>query len=147
MKASELTLQQIERTINKVADKFPPTDDPMLMTDIHFRVNQETGEFVAFDDDDKEITRSVIEQWINNKDDNFYNSIAPVIHKCLENRKDIIEQMPILKPYSFVLENEDKDAVAELYIVDDDTVIISPELMAGLDKDLDDFIDKLLSKN
>ena len=64
MKATEQTLHQIERAIKKVADKFPPTDEAMLLTDIHLRVNQETGEFVAFDDDDNEITRSVIEQWI-----------------------------------------------------------------------------------
>ncbi len=69
MTATEQTLQQTERFIGKVADKFPATEEPTVLTDIHFRVNQETGELVAFDDDDKEITRSVIEQWINNHED------------------------------------------------------------------------------
>lgn len=144
MKATEQTLQQIERTINKVADKFPATEEAMMLTDIHLRVNQETGEFVAFDDDDREITRSVIEQWINNIDNDFYEQITSVIRKCIERHKDIVEQMSILKPYSFVLENEEKDSVAELYVVDDDMVIISPELMADLDKDLDAFLENLL---
>ncbi len=144
MKATEQTLQQIERAISKVTDKFPPQEEAMLLTDIHFRVNQETGEFVAFDDDDKEITRSVIEQWINNTDSDFYDVIPSVIRKCIEKQKCLIDGMSILKPYSFVLEDEDKESIAELYVVDDDTVIIDPELMAGLDKDLDDFLDKLL---
>ena len=61
MKATEQTLQQITRTIGKVADKFPSEAEPVILTDIHLRANQETGELVAFDDDDKEITRSVIE--------------------------------------------------------------------------------------
>ena len=52
--------------------------------------------------------------------------------------------MSILKPYSFVLEDDDHENVAELYLVDDDTVIIDEELMAGLDKDLDDFLTDLL---
>lgn len=147
MKATEQTFQQIERMIGKVADKFPPTYEAMLLTDIHFRVNQETGEFVAFDDDDNEITRSVVEQWIGNTDNDFYASIPSVIRKCIDRQKHLVDEMSILKPFSFVLEDEDKEAVAELYVVDDDTVIIDPELMAGLDKDLDDFLAELLSKD
>ena len=145
MKATEQTLHQIERAIKKVADKFPPTDEAMLLTDIHLRVNQETGEFVAFDDDDTEITRSVIEQWIGDTSNIFHNSIISIIRKCIEKNKDIIDSMSILKPYSFVLENEEKDPIAELYVVDDDTVIIYPELMAGLDEELDDFLKNLIN--
>ena len=46
MKATGQALQQIERAISKVADKFPPTVEATMMTDIHFRANQETGEVV-----------------------------------------------------------------------------------------------------
>jgi hypothetical protein len=147
MKPSEQTLQQIERAILKVADKFPPVIEATILTDIHLRVTQETGELVAFDDDDKEITRCVVEQWIDNKDDDFYESITTTIRKCIEKRRSAIDNMSILKPYSFVLEDDDKEAVAELYVVDDDTVIIDPDLMEGLDKDLNDFLENLLKKN
>jgi len=146
MKATEQTLQQAERFIGKVADKFPSTEESTILTDIHFRVNQDTGELVAFDDDDKEITRSVIEQWINNREDDFYDSVTSVIRKCLTNKRNSIESMSILKPYSFVLENEDKDNISELYVVDDDTVIIDTELMADLDKDLSEFLEKILKE-
>jgi hypothetical protein len=114
------------------------------MTDIHIRVTQETGEMVAYNDEDAEITRCVIEQWINNADDNFYDQIASVLRKCLMKHKDTIEQMSILKPFSFVLENDDKESMAELYLVDDEMVIIDPDLMEGLDEDLDAFLEKLL---
>ena len=53
MKATEQTLQQIERAIRKVADKFPTNDETGILTDVHLRVTQDTGELVAFDDDDK----------------------------------------------------------------------------------------------
>ena len=45
---------------------------------------------------------------------------------------------------SFVLEDDDKETIAELYLVDDETVIIDPDLMEGLDKDLNDFLENLL---
>ncbi|MBQ9677238.1 MAG: hypothetical protein IJV44_03800 [Prevotella sp.] len=144
MKATDQTLQQIARAIRKVADKFPANEEAGVLTDIHLRVTQETGELVAFDDDDKEITRCVVEQWIDNKEDDFYQDVATVLRAELGKQKETIEQMAILKPYSFVLEDDDHEHVAELYLVDDDTAIIDQELMAGLDKDLDSFLENLL---
>ena len=144
MKATEQTLQQTERALRKVAEKFPQTEEATQLTDLHIRVNQETGELIVFDDDDKEITRCVIEQWIDNKDDNFFNDIAGTLRSQLNKHKAQIEKMSILKPYSFVLENEEREHQAELYVVDDDTVILDEELMVGLDKDLDNFIAQLL---
>lgn len=144
MKSSEQVLQQIERAIHKIAEKFPPTEEVTLITDIHIRVTQETGELTVFNDDEEEITRCIVEQWINNTDDNFYEQITPVLRKSIEKNKTIVEDMAILKPFSFVLEDDDKESVAELYLVDDETVIIDPDLMEGLDEDLDSFLDKLL---
>ena len=143
MKTTELTIQQIERAIRKIADKFPPSEEASVMTDIHFRVTQETGELMAFDDNDEELNRCIIEDWIDNTDDKFFEQIPAVFRKCLEKMKYTVENMSILKPFSFVLENEDKESVAELYLVDDETVIIDPDLMQGLNEDLDDFFKKL----
>ena len=147
MKTTDQTIQQIERAIRKVADKFPANQEASIFTDIHIRVNQETGELVAFDDDDREITRVIIEKWINNQDDSFYDVVAKQLRKCLEREKKLVENMAVIRPYSFVLEDEDKENIAELYVVDDDTIIIDPDLMEGLDKDLDDFLEKLLKED
>ncbi|MBR1687439.1 MAG: hypothetical protein IJ710_02780 [Prevotella sp.] len=144
MKPTEQTLQQIERAIRKVADKFPASEEATLLTDIHLRVTQETGELVAFDDDDKEITRCVVEEWIDNKDDDFYASVTTIIRSELQRMQKTVEAMSILKPYSFVLEDDDRENIAELYMVDDDTVIIDEELMKGLEEDLDDFLTQLM---
>jgi len=144
MKPTEQTLQQIERAIKKIAEKFPAKEEATLLTDIHLRVTQDTGEMMAFDDDDREITRCIIEQWIGNVDDDFYEEIAVVIRRCIERQKALVEQLSILKPYAFVLEDDDREPMAELYVVDGDTVIIDPDLMEGLDEDLNKFLDNLL---
>lgn len=146
MKATEQTIQQIERVLRKVAEKFPQKEEASMLTDIHIRVTQETGELMVFNDDDKELTRCVIEQWIDNKDDNFYKDVANTLRSIINKQKKLIEQLSILRPYSFVLENDEHENLAELYLVDDDTVIIDEELMSGLDKDLNDFLSKLLKE-
>jgi hypothetical protein len=144
MKATEQTLQEAERAIRKTIEKFPPAEEATLLTDIHLRVNQDTGELMSFDDDDNELNRCVVEQWIDNKDDKFYQEVATTLRTTLNKQKDKIEQMAILKPFSFVLEDDDKESIEELYLVDDDTAILHEDLMVDLDKDLDDFLDKLL---
>ena len=106
MKANEQTLQQVERALRKVAEKFPSNEEATLLTDIHLRVTQETGELVAYDDDDNEITRCIVEQWIDNKEDSFYDDAANTLRSVLTKHKEKVEKMSILKPYSFVLEDD-----------------------------------------
>ena len=146
MKASDQTLQQLERALRKVTEKFPATEEASMLTDIHIRVTQDTGEVMVFDDDEQELTRCVVEQWIGNTDDNFYDDAASALRTAINRHKHSIENMSILKPYSLVLEDDDKETITDLYVVDDDTVIIDNELMPGLDKDLDDFFKKLFKE-
>lgn len=146
MKPSEQTIQQIERALRKIAAKFPPEKEAEIMTDIHIRVSQDTGEIRAYNDDEEELDRCVVEEWINNPDENFYQEITSIIRKCIEKLKDTVEGMSILKPFSLVLEDDDKESVAELYLVDDETVIIDPDLMEGLEDDLNSFLENLLAE-
>ena len=146
MKASEQTTQQIERFLKKIAQKFPLNEETSLVTDIHVRVSQESGEMVAFDDDDKEITRCVVEQWIENNDEDFYESVHDILTTTFASMSKTLDNLGILKPYSFVLENDEKEGIAELYLADDDTIIIGKDLMGGLDTDLDSFFDSLMKE-
>ena len=42
------------------------------------------------------------------------------------------DKLTILKPYSFVLVDEDKETISELLLVDDDTLLVNDELLKGL---------------
>ena len=146
MEITEQTILQVERFIKKVAQKFPTVEESeaSLLTDIHIRVSQDSGEMLAFDDDDVEITRWVVEQWIDCKDENFYDEIADCLRGLLRKNAEIIDNLGLLKPYSFVLEDDDKQHLGELYLADDDTIILGGDLMQNLDQDLDGFSDELL---
>lgn len=147
MKTSEQTIQQIERFIKKTIQKFPNNEDTSLLTDIHIRVSQDSGEMISFDDDDNEITRCVVEQWINNTDENFYQDVTSTLQNTLQKYHEEIDNMGIMKPYSFVLENEEKENISELYVADDDTVIIGGDLMENLNDDLNSFLTELLGND
>ena len=143
MEATEQTSLQTDRFLRKIAEKFPSCDEPTIMTDIHVRASQDSGELIAFDDDDHEITRCVVEQWISNADEHFYDNVVRILREGLKKCHQAIARMGIMKPFSFVLEDEDKAFIAELYVADDETIILGGDLMEGLDQDLDHFFKDL----
>ena len=154
---NDKVLSQLQRMLQKVFQKYPQTDEPSVMTDIHIRVNQETGDVMAYDDNDQEITRVVVDSWIDNTEDDkkFYSEAAKALRHLLmkpipkanhgDSQKNFGESFGILMPYSFVLEDENGEHVDELFIADsDDTIIIGGPFMEGLSKDLDDFMKHLM---
>lgn len=145
MEIKEQTISQIERALKKVANKLElNVTEQKPLTDILIQVKQESGELMVFNDDDEELTRCVIEEWIENKDEDFYLQIQSVLKQAITNLKEKMENLPILKPYSFVLIGGDKETINDLYLVDDDTIMLDGDLLKGLDKDLDEFLNHLL---
>ncbi len=143
MVASEQTLQQIERALRKAASKFPAGIEPLPLTDVYLQVKQDSGELLVFNDDDVELTRCVVEEWIGDTSETFYNDVQGVLQKALSDLKEVTENFNLIRPYSFVMAGEDKETLAELYVVDDDTIILSGEFMAGLGDDLERFWEEL----
>lgn len=146
MSVTSPTIQQIERALNKVAAKFSMIKTDPVLTDIHLQIKPESGELLVYNDDFDELTRCVVEEWIDSKDENFYETNVPVLRKCIQGMQEVWEKLPILKPFSFVLIDEDQDVVSDLYLVDNDTIILDKDLLKGLDEELNDFLKKLLEE-
>lgn len=137
------TTQQIARAIRKIAEKFARAQAPVL-TDIHLQVKPESGELLAYNDEDQELTRCVIEQWIG-QNDTFYDQAAQQICETLESlREDVLESMNVMRPYCFVLVDEEHETLRDIYLVDDDSIIVSKDLLEGFEADLDQFFEQLM---
>ena len=143
MKPTQQTIQQIQRAIRKVAAKFPKDAEPVL-TDIHMQVKPDSAELLTYNDEMEELDRAVIEQWLEPTEEDLYEVAASVIKLCLGQLRSEIDQMSILHPFSFVLMGEDGETIRDLYIVDDDTMILDTELLKGLDEELDAFLEDLM---
>lgn len=146
MEHSQQTIQQVDRAIEKVINKFPQSEDSVAFTDIHMKVVQDSGEILTYDDDDNELNRCVIDEWIGNTNDKFYSQVAQLLRQRLHNFSERIDHMGIAKPFSYVLEDDEREPVAELFIADDETIIIGGDLMGDLDKDLDSFFEELMKE-
>lgn len=146
MNVSEQTLHQIERALRKTTEKCGSDSGEPRLTDLYILVKQDSGEIRVLDDDDNEITRCVVEEWIDNTSEDFYTDIQPLLQTCIHKLRDPIEAMHLLRPFSFVLVDEEHTNIAELYLVDDDTLIIDHNLMEGLAEDLDEFWNQLAAE-
>ncbi len=144
MNTNEQTLHQIERALKKTAEKFVAiSQEDAVLTDFYLLVRQESGELLVFDDDEREITRCVVEEWIGNSSEDFYTAIQPILQAALKRCAPLLETMSVLRPCSFVLLDDEQQTVAELFLIDDDTMILGQDLMVGLSDDLDAFWQKL----
>ena len=80
--------------------------------------------------------------------DDFYENMERILSNLLCNLKNrgAFDKLTIMKPFSFVLVDDDKETIAELLLMDDDTLLVNEELLKGLDEELDAFLKDLLEK-
>lgn len=149
MKMSEQSRASIVSTLKTALCRYASEGDETVVTDIHLQPNSESGELIIFDDDDQELSRTIINEWVEYESDDFYTVVEPILRAEVEALKESgkLEKLCLMKPYSFVLVDEDKETVAELLLVDeDDTLLLNDELLKGLDEELDAFLKDLLER-
>ena len=148
MKLSQQSLSTIESAIQKAAGKYVCGCDQTAVTDIHLQPDQTSGQLTIYNDDDEELANVMIEEWATYDGDDFMENVEPNLKSILCRMKDAgdFDKVTILKPYSFVLVDEDKETVAELLPIYAHTLLVDHQLLQGLDKELDEFLKNLLEK-
>ena len=149
MKMSEQSRVSIVSALKTALCRYASEGDETVDTDIHMQPNSESGELIIFDDDDLELSRTIINEWVEYESDDFYTVVEPILRAEVEALKESgkLEKLCLMKPYSFVLVDEDIETVAALLLVDeDDTLLLNDELLKGLDEELDAFLKDLLER-
>lgn len=117
-----------------------------VITDVHLQPRMGDAELFVFDDDDNELAHVMVDEWRDCIPESFYAEVAPQLSEVigLLEEKGGLEKLPLVKPYSFVLIDDEHETVSELLLVDDDTMLLSDGLLKGLDEELDAFLKQLL---
>ena len=99
-----------------------------------------------FNDNDEEIASVDVPEWEDYDADAFYPEVTAQLTAAIEeaNADGDLERLAVWMPYSFVLVDEERETIADLLLVDDDTLLVKKGLLAGLDEELDLFIQELL---
>ncbi|MBR4380627.1 MAG: hypothetical protein IKP48_05145 [Bacteroidaceae bacterium] len=147
MKLNESSSAQLKATIRKSIGKYI-VEEESFVTDIHIQVNSQNGVCRLFDDDDCELGHTTLIEWVAYEGDDFDEMVEEELTTILHEMKDAgeFDKLQILKPYSFVQIDDEKETIADLLLMDDDTLIVTDELLKGLDEELNDFLKDLLSR-
>lgn len=147
MNISEQSHTSIASMLKEAVSRYITTDDNSVVTDIHLQPRQDSGELLIFNDEDEELARTIIDEWVDYDGDDFYKEVEPVLRAEVTVLKDEgeLDKLCLMKPYSFVLVDEEKETISELLLIDDeDTLLLDDELLKGLDEELDAFLKDLL---
>ena len=144
MSISRETHDKLQNVIEKMTKEFITAEDTKV-TDFHIKVNGENGELVINDDDNNTLARVHIIEWEGVHDEAvFEKELRGILGKMQEN--GTFDNLNIAKPYSFVLTDDDKQSIVDLLIVDDDTLILSEDLLKGFDEEMNEFLKQLLEE-
>ena len=150
MKINEQSHNALLSTLKEAMARYKGLpEESAVMTDIHLQPNPDSGEFIVFDDDDEELSRTIIDEWVDYEGEDFYAEVKPLLAGIVAELKDEgeLDRTGLTKPYSFVLVDDEKETVADLLLVDDEeTLLLDDELLKGLDEELDAFLKELLEK-
>ena len=149
MKISETSHTALVAALKEALRRYMGNEENAAVTDIHLQPRQDSGELLLFNDDDEELARTVVAEWSDYVGNDFYTQTEHLLRSLLVKLKEegAFNQLNLLKPYSFVLVDEDKETVAELLLLDEeDTLLLSEDLLKGLDEELDAFLNDLLSR-
>lgn len=71
MNISEQSHTSIASTLKEAVSRYITTDDNSVVTDIHLQPRQDSGELLIFNDEDEELARTIIDEWVDYDGDDF----------------------------------------------------------------------------
>ena len=146
MELTSSSVAAIGEALNKIAQLYSGEEDQLVATDFYLQPLREEGRLVVFNDNDEEIASINIEEWKSYAPDTFYDEATAQLAAAIEaaNTEGELERLAVWMPYSFVLVDEERETITDLLLVDEDTLLVKKGLLAGLDEELNLFIEELL---
>ena len=142
MSLSRETQTRLQESIGKMTKSFVTAEETRV-TDFFIKINGENGDLTIMDDDDKSLARVHIIEWEGVHDEEvFEKELRSILSKMHE--AGAFDSLNIAKPYSFVLVDDDNQPIVDLLMVDDDTLILSEDLLEGFDEEMNEFLKHLL---
>lgn len=144
MSLSRETHDKLQEAIKEMAKRYV-TAEETAVTDFHIKVNDETGQLTVEDDDSNILARVHIKEWEGEQDRAQQEKELRGLLGKMHN-EGCFDSLNIAKPYSFVLTDDDDLSIVDMLIVDDDTMMLSEDLLEGFDEEMNEFLKHLLEE-
>lgn len=149
MKLSIQSHNSIVSVIQKALARYSSKEGMSMVTDIYLQPHLDSGKLVVYNDEEEVLAEVVVSEWAEAMPEDFYADAEIALKKVLNQIREVggLNSLTILKPYSFVLVDAEKETIADLLLVDEEeTLFLNDELLKGLDEELNTFLKDLLEK-
>lgn len=148
MNLAPTSVAALHEVLQKIVRLYSGEEDQLVTTDFYFMPVRENGTLFVFNDNDEEIAQLAIPEWADYADDAFYEAVGADLTAAIQevNAEGDLERLAVWMPYSFVLVDGERETIADLLLVDDDTLLVTDSLLQGLDEELNSFLEKLMSE-
>lgn len=148
MKLAPTSAAALNEALQKIVNLYSGEEDQLISTDFYFMPSSGEGRLYVFNDNDEEIAIAEVPEWKEYQHGAFYTEVETELREAIKaaNGEGELERLAVWMPYSFVLVDEERESIAELLLVDEDTLLVTDSLLEGLDDELNAFIDKLLNE-
>ena len=147
MELTTSSAASIREALRKMTELYTSEEDQLVSTDFYLQPLREEGRLLVINDNDEEIANIAIDEWKAYTPETFYDEVTIQLTEAIEaeNTEGELERLAVWMPYSFVLVDKDRETIADLLLVDEDTLLVKKGLLAGLDEELNKFIEDLLN--
>ena len=117
------------------------------LTDIFILFDDEDVELSVYDDEENCIVKGIVQSWTDMLDENDEINYAATLREVVSqiNEEGLLASLEVYTPFSISLIDEDFVVLEELLLIEDDSIILlGNDFMDRIDKEFDDFLDKLL---
>lgn len=138
----QLLTQGLEEAVEKYKKQAPEG----LLSDLYIQWLPEDAQLKFYDDDESflnEISTDILEEPIN--EDFIGETLDALLKK--DEVSEMMDPAFTLRPFSIVLVDEDMKNISEHFLLDSDSLVLDRGFMDNLDKELNDFMDKLFGDN
>lgn len=149
MKLSTQSHNSIVSAIQEALSNYSLNKEENQVTDFYLQPDCQSGKLVLFDDEEVELACVIVDEWMEANPEDFYADAELSLKKVLNRLREmgVLEGLKVLKPYSFVLVDQEKETIADLLLVDDEeTLFLNDELLKGLDDELNAFLKDLMEE-
>ena len=124
----------------------------LLMNDMFIQVNEgDCTSLDIYDDTDNKLYSMPLTMWDEYKEDNNDNDVllnfALTLGEIISTTDlaDLFNELEYNTPFSIVMVDQQMETIADIYTLDDNNIVIGDDFWEKMDKELDDFFEKLMS--
>lgn len=119
------------------------------LTDIFITVDKESGEVSFYDDEENRVAEIVVFDWVDKSEELGDEEVISVLREATEelDKNQMFASLDIYKPFSVNYADENFAVIEELLLINEESIVqIDDDLMDKLDREFDEFLDRLLKE-